>query len=357
MVGSRCTWELTSPSAHVEQLQSMPPSPLLRLGQQLRGALDIYKVTEQLSEFVCVGIPSNRSPSSNKVILKSVSGHWRLENERDILKQFQTTIPNLRPLIDEIQDSAAPPTIVLKYLDDDLTAASRKQRLTRQEIKFVAAKVLRGLQGLHENGYVHCDVKPRNILINYGERGPRFSDVELADLGGTVRTDSEYASRGTLTGTSVFRAPEVHLELPWGVAADIWSFGVTLINLIWGLNFHLFEPPPETQEDMYDTMVVAQQHKWFGPFPQSYKDFADADTQEALVGIMSLVPREQLTPFRYISEREISPTDKDFILKIMKLDPRERPSAEALLADSWFREDSKRTVGWYSKEEWAHIRS
>ena len=40
--------------------------------------------------------------------------------------------------------------------------------------------------------------------------------------------DSEFASGGVPTGTSLFRAPEVHLEIPWGTAADIWSFGVTV---------------------------------------------------------------------------------------------------------------------------------
>jgi len=43
-----------------------------------------------------------------------------------------------------------------------------------------------------------------------------------------VSVDSEFAKDGVPTGTSLFRAPEVHLEIPWGTAADIWSFGVTV---------------------------------------------------------------------------------------------------------------------------------
>jgi serine/threonine protein kinase len=40
--------------------------------------------------------------------------------------------------------------------------------------------------------------------------------------------------------------------------------------------------------------------------------------------------------FSRISEREISTEDKEFVLRIMKLDPRDRPSAEELLEDKWF---------------------
>jgi len=101
-------------------------------------------------------------------VVKSVEGHWRLHNERDILKRFQGRTPTLRPLLDEVEDPAEPPAIVLKYLDDDITRASRKQRLTRQEIKYVAKNVLEALYVLHEDGYVHTgtlDFKHYSTLL------------------------------------------------------------------------------------------------------------------------------------------------------------------------------------------------
>lgn len=88
-------------------------------------------------------------------MVKSVEGHFRLHNERDVLKRFQGRTPALRPLLDEIEDPAEPPAIVLKYLDDDVRKASRKHRLTRPEIKHVARNVLEALQVLHKDGYVH----------------------------------------------------------------------------------------------------------------------------------------------------------------------------------------------------------
>jgi serine/threonine protein kinase len=64
--------------------------------------------------------------------------------------------------------------------------------------------------------------------VNYASEGHRFSEVQLADCGGAVSINSEFAKDGVPTGTSLFRAPEVHLEIPWGTASDIWSFGVTV---------------------------------------------------------------------------------------------------------------------------------
>lgn len=83
----------------------------------------------------------NSNRSEQTVIIKSVR-HFRLQNERDVLKRFQSRTSYLRPLIDEIEDPSDPPALVLKHLDDDLLNASAAQRLTRLEIKYVAKKVL-----------------------------------------------------------------------------------------------------------------------------------------------------------------------------------------------------------------------
>jgi serine/threonine protein kinase len=87
-------------------------------------------------------------------VIKNVR-HFRLENERDVLRRFQSQTSSLRPLIDEIEDPSDPLALVLRHLDDDLLNASSAQRLTRLEIKHVAKRTLEALNFLHENGYVH----------------------------------------------------------------------------------------------------------------------------------------------------------------------------------------------------------
>jgi serine/threonine protein kinase len=55
--------------------------------------------------------------------------------------------------------------------------------------------------------------------------------------------------------------------------------------------------------------------------------------------MMDGVPPEMMKLFQYITKREISEEGKAFILKLMKLDPRDRPTAEELLQDEWFEAD------------------
>lgn len=141
----------------------------LRLGQCVRGQNGLYTISKQLQETVWLAryeadanlmVDSashslfSRTGTDRRVIVKSVH-HFRLQNERDVLNRFQSRTPFIRPLIDEIVDPADPPAIVLKYLDDHLLNASVSKRLTNQEIKYVARRILEALKVLHEDKFVH----------------------------------------------------------------------------------------------------------------------------------------------------------------------------------------------------------
>ena len=88
----------------------------------------------------------------------------------------------------------------------------------------------------------------------------------------------------------------------------------------------------------YDLKILTKYHVFFGPYPPSYVDLADEETLAILSYVMDSVPAEELKPFSRASRREISVEDREFVLKIMKLDPRDRPSARELLGDKWFEE-------------------
>ncbi|KAF2871969.1 kinase-like domain-containing protein [Massariosphaeria phaeospora] len=299
----------------------------LLIGQTLRGRAGSYVLTKQLEDSVWIAKDSQRE----NVIVKSVR-HWRLQNERDVLRRFQHRTAYLRPLIDEIENPSDPPAIVLRWLDDDMLNASNAKRLTRPEVKHVAKGVLEALRVMHEDGCVHADVKPKNILVNYGKSGSRFQEVQLADLGGSVSEDSEYAKEGEEMGTPIFRSPEAQLQLQWGPPTDIWSLGATV-------NFHMFKPGVPIDHPDYLLHIVLKYHRLFGPWPTSYAEIADDKVMEVLDYTMSHSPKETLTPFKNIVKEELCREDKQFLLKIMKLDPRDRPTARELLDDPWFYED------------------
>ena len=86
--------------------------------------------------------------------------HSRLANELSVLQQFRGR-PYIRQLLDEVQD---PPSLILQYRDDNLLSASNSKKLERSDIKFVAKNVLKALQMLHENDYVHTGTCNLNSL-------------------------------------------------------------------------------------------------------------------------------------------------------------------------------------------------
>ncbi|KAJ5799716.1 kinase-like protein [Penicillium psychrosexuale] len=307
-------------------------SALFHLGQSLKGKVTSYTIIKHVQD--CVWLA--RSQIGQIVVIKSVR-HFRLGNERDVLKKFQSCSPFLRPLLDEIIEPRDPPAIVLKHLDDHLLSAAAIKSLNKVEIKYVARRVLQALNVLHLDGFVHTDVKPDNILVNYGTEveGVRFTDVQLADFGSTVPATSKYATDSDLIGAPIWRSPEAHLRIGWGTLTDIWSFGTILITLIYGDNYFMFKPDVPADHDEYEHRILTRQCQFFGPFPISYQEIAPPSTLSMLMQVMSSLHGKQM-PFTHISTKEVSVEDKKFILKIMKLDPRDRPSAQQLLDDEWF---------------------
>jgi len=174
--------------------------------------------------------------------VKSIHNHWRLQNEASILKRYQDTTPSIRPLIDEISEPAEPASIVLRYLGTDLLKASNKKRLSRPDIKKVAKTILLALKVLHEDGLVHTDVKLDNVFVNQGSTtNERFSEIQLGDFGGVVHQDSDFAKDGHLIGAGISRSPEATLQMHWGTATDIWSFGNAVRDhrgILFGISCH-----------------------------------------------------------------------------------------------------------------------
>ena len=86
------------------------------------------------------------------MVVKSVKGHFRVANERDVLRRFNGRSPYLRPLLDEIVEPAEPMTVVLRHLK----VVSGDKTLNREELKHVSRRVLEALQVMHGDGFVHA---------------------------------------------------------------------------------------------------------------------------------------------------------------------------------------------------------
>jgi serine/threonine protein kinase len=102
-------------------------------------------------------------------------------------------------------------------------------------------------------------------------------------------------------------------------------------------NWHPFSPKVPADDIKHDRMVLERMHMCFGPFPVTYKTLADTKTILYLVDIMNSMGQRK--PFHMWKDPELEPEDKEFLGKVMKLDPRDRPTAKDLLNDKWLSEE------------------
>lgn len=87
----------------------------------------------------------------------------------------------------------------------------------------IARGVLEGLSYLHQRKIIHRDIKPSNILLT------KSGQVKLCDFG--VSGELVNSLAGTFTGTSYYMAPERIQGQPYTVTSDIWSLGLTLMEV------------------------------------------------------------------------------------------------------------------------------
>lgn len=113
-------------------------------------------------------------------------------------------------------------------------------------IAYVCKQVLQGLSYVHRSHRIHRDIKSDNILVDSSE-----GKVKIADFGFAIGLTSDTSTRNSVVGTPYWMAPELIKGQEYGCGIDIWSLGITAIEMAQG------EPPLMREKPLRALLLIS----------------------------------------------------------------------------------------------------
>jgi eukaryotic-like serine/threonine-protein kinase len=160
--------------------------------------------------------------------------------------------PNIVRVFDT-GETAGRPFIVMEYVPGQSLAAvlDRRRKLPAAEVVGLGVQASAGLEHAHAHGLVHRDVKPQNLILRDD------GTLKIADFG-LVRGDetTRLTQDGTLLGTAAYVAPEQATGGEVTTAADVYSLGAVLYELLSGRPPYEFRSLVELAEKQRGGAIV-----------------------------------------------------------------------------------------------------
>jgi eukaryotic-like serine/threonine-protein kinase len=228
-------------------------------------------------------------PVAIKVLAENLAGDEELRRRfvREARLAARLSDSNVVSVYDAGEDDGLP-YIVMEHVDGETLAEllARWGRLPADEARGLAVQAASGLAHAHEAGLVHRDIKPQNLILR------RDGTVKIADFGIAHASETTITQTGTVLGTAAYLAPEQAIGEKVTAAADVYSLGAVLYELLTG------RPPFEFE---------------------SLADLADRQRR------MEITPVRELAP-------DVPTELEDVVMRCLARNPAYRPASAGELA-------------------------
>ncbi|RKP32320.1 Pkinase-domain-containing protein [Metschnikowia bicuspidata] len=262
-----------------------------KLGEGNGGSVSKCVLRSGSPVFALKLINADPNPEVQKQIIRELQ-YNRLCDSLSIVSYYGTFMIELQSTIGiamEYMGGGSLDAIYKRVIELDST-----NRVNEKVLGKIAESVLKGLSYLHLQRIIHRDIKPSNILLD------SQGHVKICDFG--VSGDVVNSLANTFVGTQYYMAPERIMGKPYTVSCDVWSLGLSLLE-------------------------VAR-----GKFPYHCQNERSMGPIELLSLILEYEPHLEDVPDEGIFW---SDSFKNFIDYCLKKNPQERPSPRQMLQHPW----------------------
>ncbi|CAN0262640.1 unnamed protein product [Ectocarpus sp. 6 AP-2014] len=249
---------------------------------------DDLRVLRELGRGACSVVKQAQHVETRELYAIKVFSVFDKDKRSQLLKEVETLSSMECPSLINFDGSIH---VVLEYMDrgslSDVIHGWRGMDYGEDLMAAITLQarpwILWGLGYLHYEHHVHRDVKPQNVLLN------SHGEVKLSDFGIARELQGEMDLAQTMVGTIRYMSPERLAGDGYGVAADVWSLGVLLLEMAARrLPFESAVSQIELHDRLQQDLAVDDLIKLVpGHSPQF---------EQVLRGCLQPIPEERLTP-------------------------------------------------------------
>ena len=294
----------------------------------------VYKRVSQIGEgtygkvYKAINIQTKRMVALKRLRMESEKDGFPITAIREIKLLQSLRHPNIVSLV-EMMVEKNHVYMVFEYLDHDLAGILSHPQLMFNEghIKYLFKQITEGLAYMHQRGVLHRDIKGSNILLS-SKGVVKIADFGLARSIDLFNPDAHYTNRVI---TLWYRPPELLLGATiYDGAVDIWGLGCIFAEFFTRKALFQSKDSIGQLRAIYSLMGTPIENGW---------------PEAASLPWYQLIPPKEPKKSQFLAKltNVIPEAARNLIMKLLKLNPKSRYTADDVLHDSYFLNDPKPT--------------